>query len=98
MGKSTNNYSQFIIRFLLPVLVFWILLCLIFYINDIPTDGEKKYGIPFPVVIAYIDRVNQVVYEYYYKGVNVIYNLLFIAFVTGFYYYLFKKLYPVNKK
>lgn len=90
MVKLTNNKNRIIVKFLL-IILFWIIINLIFYIDDIPTDGEKKIGIPYPVVISYLDRKNMFIYETYFKFENLVYDFIYILIISLFYYFLFCK-------
>ena len=85
-----SNLQKFILNSLI-ILSFWVMINCVFYINDIPNDGEKKIGLPYPIVVSYIDRSNMEIYSIETDINNFVWDILFITLVTLFYYVLFLK-------
>lgn len=74
------------------VILFWGVVSLIFYINDLPSDGTKTYGIPYKIVEVYWSRKENVAYDFVVSYWNLFFDLLFICGVTLFYYFLFRNI------
>ena len=71
------------------ILLFWIGISWLFQTNNLASDGEKTYGIPFKVVIIYWSRKENIGYDYSINYLNLFLDLLFILIVSFFYYLLF---------
>jgi hypothetical protein len=85
-----QSASKIAIKVLI-IIGFWIGINSVFYINDLPIDGEKKIGLPYPVLRSYIDRSNMEVYRFDWDVHNLIWDIVFVLVITLFYFFLFTK-------